>query len=164
MMGTKRKRKPILSDKWLQDIWNIRSLDYGETELADLDMLISSAVARCLKEDEGDRREQAATLSYLLDEHISVAMFDFYTSEARRDLKIQASHFLALIAMTRRFDILDAVLREIGGKALDGRQAKVYRTGVDFLESLNAERALRQRVEEATGRQDHHTPRRPERL
>lgn len=66
--------------------------------------------------------------------------------------------------MTRRFDILDAVLREIDGKALDGRQAKVYRTGVDFLESLNAERALRQRVEEATGRQDHQTPRRPERL
>ncbi|MBD3729292.1 MAG: hypothetical protein IE933_06255 [Sphingomonadales bacterium] len=47
----------------------------------------------------------------------------------------QASRFLALIAMTRRFDILDVVLREVGGTALDGQQAKVFRPGLDYLAS-----------------------------
>lgn len=147
-MGSKGKQKPHLSDEWLADAWNVRGLDYGEAELENFDKLISSAVSRCLKEDDNDRQEQAATLSYLLDEHVSVAMLDSYTSEARRKHKIQASPFLALIAMTRRFDILDAVLREVGGKALDRHDAKVFRVGVDYIASVNADRNLRVGLEE----------------
>ena len=147
-MGSKRKQKPHLSDERLADSWNVRGLDYGEAELEDFDKLISSAVSRCLKEDESDRQEQAATLSYLLNEHVSVAMLDSYTGEARREHKIQASRFLALLAMTRRFDILDAVLREVGGKALDRHDAKVFRIGVDYIASMNANRNLRACLED----------------
>lgn len=147
-MESKRKRMPHLSDERLAEVWNVRGLDHGEAELEDFDKLISSAVSRCLKEDDSSRQEQADTLSYLLNEHISVAMLDSYTSEARRVHKIQASRFLALIAMTRRFDILDAVLREVGGKALDRHDAKVFRVGVDYIASVNANRVLRKDLEE----------------
>jgi hypothetical protein len=143
-----RKRQSKLSDERLHDIWNVRGLDYGERELEDFDVLISSAVSRCLKEDQSDRGEQAATLSYLLGEEVSVATLDSYTSEARRDRKIPASRLFALIAMTRRFDILDAVLREVGGKALDRHDAKVFRVGVDYIANLNAARHLRDSVAE----------------
>jgi hypothetical protein len=137
-----RKRKPKLTDEWLRDVWNVRGLDYGEGELEDFDKLISSAVARCLREDDSRREGQARDLSYLLAEEVSAAMLDAYSSEARRSHRIPASRFLVLIAMTRRFDILDAVLREVGGKALDRHDAKVFRVGVDYVNSVGATRAL----------------------
>jgi len=138
------KRKPKLSDERLHDVWNVRGLDYGEAELENFDQLISSAVARCLKDE--DRAEVAATLSYLLDEEVTVHMLNAYASEARRAFKIPASRFLALIAMTSRFDVLDAVLREVGGKAIDRQGAKVFRIGVDYVASVNAARVLRDSV------------------
>lgn len=143
-----RKRKPVLSDERLHDVWNVRGLDYGERELEDFDKLISSAVARCLREDESDRNQQASDLSSLLGEEVSDAMLNAYSSEARRDHKIPASRFLGLIAMTRRYDILDAVLREVGGKALDRHDAKVFRVGVDYVNSVKASRGLRASLEE----------------
>lgn len=146
-LGRKGKRKPHLTDERLRDIWNVRGLDHVEAELEDFDKLLSSAVARCLKEDDDSRDELAKTLSSLLNEHISVAMLDSYTSEARREHKIPASRFLTLIAVTRRFDILDAVLREIGGKALDRQGAKILRVGMDYAASVRAARVLRESVE-----------------
>lgn len=139
-----KKRKPTLTDERLRDVWNVRGLDYGEGELEGFDKLISSAVSRCLKEDDSHRGEQADTLSYLLGEDVSAFMLDGYSSEARRDHRIPASRFLALIAMTRRFDILDAVLREIGGKALNRHDTKIFRIGVEYVASVNADRALQE--------------------
>lgn len=142
------KRTPRLSDEWLNDIWNVRGLDYGERELENFDKLISSAVARCLKEDADTRAEIAVMLSHLSSEDISVAMLDAYASEARREHKIPASRFLALIAITRRFDILDAVLREIGGKALDRSDARIFRIGKYYVENINATRDLQAVVQD----------------
>ncbi len=105
-MGIKIKRNSRLSNEWVADIWNMRSLDYVENELEDFDKLISAAVSKCLQEDPDSRQAQADMLSYLLGEKISVAMIDSYASESRREHKIPASRFLVLIAMTRRFDIL----------------------------------------------------------
>lgn len=139
---TKAKKTPLLSDTKLQDIWNVHPLDYAEGELADFDKLISSAAARCLSESEYSRSEQADTLSLLLGERVSVAMLNAYTSGARRDHKVPASRFIILIAMTRRFDILDAILREVGGKALDANDAKVFEIGTRYVSSVNAERDL----------------------
>ena len=141
-----RKRKPTLSIERLRDVWNVRGLEDVEGELEDFDKLVSSAVSRCLREHKGNRDEQAADLSYLLGEEISAAMLDSYSSEARREHKISASRFLALIAMTGRFDILDAVLREVGGKALDRYDAKVFHIGVDYVASVNANRILREDI------------------
>ena len=142
------KRKPSLSDERLADIWNVRGLDYAEGELADFDKLISSAVSRCLADDEDDRAELADLVSLVLGERVSVMMLDAYASEARRGQRIPASRFLALIAVTRRFDILDAVLREVGGKALDRSDARVYRLGRRYLDSLQASRRLREAATE----------------
>lgn len=50
--------------------------------------------------------------------------------------------------MTRRFDILDAVLREVGGKAMDWHDAKVFRVGADYVNCLGASRALRESLAE----------------
>lgn len=138
------KRKPTLSDERLADIWNVRGIDYAEGELAGFDKLISSAVSRCLADDEDNRAELADLVSLVLGERVSVMMLDAYASEARRGQRIPASRFLALIAVTRRFDILDAVLREIGGKALDRSDAQVYRLGRRYLDSLHASRRLRE--------------------
>lgn len=147
-MAGKRKLNQTLTDKWLKDSWNVRGLDYGESELENFDKLISSAVARCLKEDGGNRQQQADHLSYLLGQDISVAMLNAYSSEGRREHKIPASRFLVLIAMTRRYDILDAVLREVGGKALDRHEAKMLRVGHDHLESVRASSSLRDSLAE----------------
>lgn len=142
------KRKPALSDDRMRDVWNVRGLDYGEAELANFEKLICSAVSRCLAEDPSNREEIAGHLSYILGEEVSVAMLDAYASEARQEHKIHASRFLALIAMTKRFDILDAVLREVGGKAVDWHGAKVLRVGYDFLGSVRANRDLRESLAE----------------
>lgn len=135
----KVRKNPFLSDEMLRDIWNVRPLDYAEGELKDFDALVSSAVARCLNESEYSRAEQADMLSFLLGDSVSVAMLNAYTSGARRDHRVPASRLLLLIAMTRRFDILDALLREVGGKALDQNDAKVYEIGTKFVASLNAD-------------------------
>lgn len=138
------KRKSKLSEKWLHDIWNVRALDYGDGELEDFDQLISSAVAQCLQEE--NRAEIAATLSYLLGEEISVHMLNAYASEARRTFRIPASRLFALIAVTRRYDLLDAIVREVGGKALDRHDAKVFRIGVDYVANVSSARTLRENL------------------
>ncbi|MBB4100747.1 hypothetical protein [Sphingomonas kyeonggiensis] len=143
-----KKRKPFLSDERLRDVWNVRPLDYADDELQDFDKLISSAVARCLAEDDGNRAEIAALLSMLLGERVSVQMLDAYASEARRIHRIPASRFLALIAVTRRFDLLDAVLREVGGKALDRSDARIFKLGVHYLTKVNASRVLGEAIDE----------------
>ena len=138
----KIRKNPFLSDARLSDIWNVRQIDYAEGEFKDFDLLISSAVARCLNESDRSRTEQAEMLSFLLGEPVSVAMLNAYTSGARRDHRVPASRFIVIIAITRRFDLLDAILREVGGKALDANDAKIFEIGKRYVESLNAERAL----------------------
>jgi hypothetical protein len=140
----KVRKNPFLSDARLSDIWNVRQIDYAEGEFKDFDLLISSAVARCLNESDRSRTEQAEMLSFLLGEPVSVAMLNAYTSGARRDHRVPASRFIIIIAITRRFDILDALLREVGGKALDQNDAKVYEIGTKFVTSLNAEHDLQE--------------------
>jgi hypothetical protein len=142
------KRKPRLSDQRLRDIWNVRTLDYADGELEHFDKLIASAVSRCLAENEADRAGLAADLSCLLGQEVSVAMMNAYTSEARREHPIPAYRFLALIAMTRRFDILDAVVREVGGKALDYSDAQVFKLGKSYLANIHSSRQLQATVTE----------------
>jgi hypothetical protein len=122
----------------------LHPVDCGEAELAHFDRLISSAVGRCL--DSENRAEIARDLSIVFGEEISVHMLNAYASEARTQHKIPASRFLALIGLTRRFDILDAVLRDVGGKALNESDAKEFRIGRSYVASLNAARTLREDV------------------
>lgn len=98
-------------------------------DLAGLDRVIASTVGRALKEDPRSRPEVAGAMSALLDEEIGRFMLDAYASEARDTHNISAARFLALIAATGRFDLLDSVMRRIGAAVLVGEQIHTARVG-----------------------------------
>lgn len=93
-----------------------------DAALAGLDRYIAAAIARALKEDSRSRPEVAAAMTALLDEDVSRWMLDAYASPAREHHNISADRFLAFIAVTKRFDILDAALRRIGAALLVGEE------------------------------------------
>ena len=61
----------------------------------------------------------------------------------RFELVRQAGDGVALFANLVA-GLLDAVLREVGGKALDRSDAQVYRFGRRYLDSVHASRRLRE--------------------
>ncbi len=132
------KRRPTLTDNRLREKWSVRQPDGTLGCLEGLDKFMASAVSRCLKEDSRSRGDIADALSDYLSERISTLMLDAYSSEARREHPIPTHRFFALIAVTERFDVLDAVVRQIGAKALDQQQTKVYRLGLAQLQSIES--------------------------
>lgn len=94
----------------------------ADAALAGFDRFIARSVARALKEDVRQRSAIAIAMSELLDEEISKFMLDAYASEARDNHNISADRFLALIAVTQRFDLLDVALRRIGAALLVGEE------------------------------------------
>lgn len=97
--------------------------------LAGFERQISRAVAQMLKEDERSREFIAAAMGELLDEDISRYMLDAYASAARPEHKVIASRFLALVAVTGRYDLLDRVLRHVGAAVLVGEEVHTARLG-----------------------------------
>lgn len=113
--------------------------------LAGLDRMVAAGVARALKEDKRSRREIAARMGDLLDEDVTAFMLDAYASEARDQHNISVSRFLALIAATERFDILDAIAARVGAKVLVGDE--VHTALLGHLKAQAAE--LQQQIREA---------------
>jgi hypothetical protein len=105
-------------------------------DLAGLERMMSAAVARMLKEDPRSREEVAGRMSALLGEEISRWMLDAYASEAREAHHISAARFLALVAATDRFDVLDSAAIRIGARVLVGEEVHTARVG-----HLRAEKA-----------------------
>lgn len=101
----------------------------SEGDLAGLSKQIASGCARALKEDTRSRDEIAGHVSALLSEQVSRHMLDAYASEARDEHNVSAARFLALIAATGRFDILDAVISKIGARTLVGEEVHAARLG-----------------------------------
>lgn len=123
------KRRPALDSSQLGFTFDPPVPARREADLAGLDRVIAAGVARALKEDPRSRDEVAGAVSALLAEGVSRMMLDAYASEARDQHNISAGRFLALVAVTKRFDILDAVLRRIGAAALVGEELHVARVG-----------------------------------
>ena len=98
-------------------------------DLAGLGRLIAAKVALALKEDLRSREVIAAKVSELLDEEVTRGMLDAYASEARDNHNISAARFFALIAVTERFDLLDACGRRIGVALLVGEELMTARLG-----------------------------------
>lgn len=98
-------------------------------DLAGLDRLIAASVARMLRDDPRTRDEISAAMGELLDEDVSRGMLDAYASEARDKHNISAGRFIALIAVCKRYDILDHVLRRIGAAVLVGEEIATARAG-----------------------------------
>ncbi len=100
-----------------------------DADLAGLERVIAATVARILKEDDRSRDEIAGRMSALLAEEVTRWMLDAYASEARDNHNISAARFLALVAATERFDLLDAALRRIGAAVLVGEEIHAARLG-----------------------------------
>lgn len=98
-------------------------------ELAGLERQISRAVSDMLKHDPRSRERMSADMSELLDEDISRHMLDAYASPAREEHKVPMSRFLALVAVTKRYDLLDRLLRQIGAAVLVGEEVHTARLG-----------------------------------
>jgi hypothetical protein len=101
----------------------------GVAELAGLERRINALVGTVLASDPRPREVIAAEMSVLLDEPISRAMLDAYSSPARHEHKVPASRLFALLAVTDRQDLLDPIMREIGAALLVGDEVKTARLG-----------------------------------
>lgn len=101
----------------------------ASADLAGFERLIAAKVARALKDDERSREVVAAEMTDLLGEEVTRWMLDAYASEARDNHNISAARFLALIAVTDRFDILDSAVRRIGAALLVGEEIMTAHLG-----------------------------------
>ena len=97
--------------------------------LAGLDARTARMVAEALQGDDRSREVIAAEISVLLDTEVSKLMLDGYASPAREGVNISFARMLALIAVTKRFDLLDRELREIGAAVLVGEEIHAARLG-----------------------------------
>ncbi|MDE1917637.1 MAG: hypothetical protein KGJ57_18340 [Sphingomonadales bacterium] len=97
--------------------------------LAGLERQICAEVGVILNSDSRPRELIAAEVSVLLGEEVSRAMLDAYSSPAREGHKVPMSRFLALVAVTQRYDRLDLLLRPIGAAVLVGEEIHTARLG-----------------------------------
>lgn len=123
------KRTPALDPAQLGFSFEAPRPARREADLAGLDRVVASGVAQALKGDARSREEIAGAMSALLSEEVTRWMLDAYASEAREQHNISAGRFLALVAVTGRFDILDGVLFRVGTRVLVGEEVHTARVG-----------------------------------
>lgn len=123
------KRRPSIDPSQLGFTFEPPVPARGDAALAGLEKRYAATVALALKEDERSREEIAGAMSALLAERVSKEMLDAYASEAREGHNISAARFEALIAVTDRFDLLDARMREIGASVLVGEEIAAAEIG-----------------------------------
>lgn len=123
------KRRPALHPDQLGFTFDLSPRPAREGGLAGLGRQVASAVAYALKDDPRTRDEIAGALSAMVDQPVSKFMLDAYASEARDQHAISADRFLALIAVTNRHDLLDALVRQIGAALLVGEEIYTARVG-----------------------------------
>lgn len=123
------KRNPAFESAQLGFSFEAPRPDVAEGALADLDRVVASAVATILKEDPRSRWEVAGQVSALMDADVSKATLDKYCSEASPEHNISFARALAIVVATRRYDILDALLRRIGCALLRGEEIELAEIG-----------------------------------
>lgn len=101
----------------------------GSAGLAGLEAMICTQVGSILASDSRPREIIAAEMSILLGEDVSKSMLDAYSSPARTEHRVPMSRFFALVLVTKRHDLLDPLLREIGAALLIGAEVKTARLG-----------------------------------
>ena len=123
------KRRPAFNPNQLAFTFDVSPVPRDEGALAGLSRVVSSAVARIIKEDERSRPMLAAALSEILGESIDKMTIDGWASEARDRFNISFARMLALVSVTDRVDVLDVLLREIGVAALFGEEIMTAQLG-----------------------------------
>jgi hypothetical protein len=114
----------------------------AEGGLRDLERQVSAAVGNILTKHPGSRFEVAGGVSALLDTDVTKSMLDAYSAEAKDTHNISVARFLALIVVSQRFDVLDAILRQIGCGVLVGEE--IYLAEAGHLRAM--EREIKQRL------------------
>lgn len=104
-------------------------LDQSAGSLAGLERAICEMVATILNTDERSREEIAAKVSVLMDEEVTRAMLDAYSSPARTEHRVPMSRALAIVVATERHDLLDPIMRKIGAGLLVGDEVMTARIG-----------------------------------
>lgn len=142
------KRKPTFNPAQLGFTFDPIPGVIAEGELEGLDKLVASAVSRILSEDPRSRWEIAGSVSGLLADTVSKPMLDAYSAESKEDHNISFARFLALIAETQRYDILNELLKKIGAKVIVGDEILTVELGhvSSQIETLQARKRLLQRV------------------
>ncbi len=123
------KRRASISDAQIAFTFDPPVPATMPADLAGLDRMVAAAVATALKEDVRPREVIAGEMSALLGEPVTKLMLDAYASEARDQHNIPAHRALALVAVTERFDLLDALARRIGAAILVGEELLAARRG-----------------------------------
>lgn len=123
------KRRPAFSSAQLAFTFEVTPTPRHEGALAGLAREVSSAVARIINEDERSRPMLAGALSEILDESIDKMTLDGWASESRDRFNVPFYRLLALVAVTNRVDVLDALLRKIGVAALFGEEIRTAQLG-----------------------------------
>ncbi len=123
------KRRPSISEAQIAFTFDPPVPARMPADLAGLDRMVAAAVATALKEDTRPREVVAGAMSALLGEPVTKLMLDAYASEARDQHNIPAHRALALVAVTERFDLLDALARRIGAAILVGEELHAARRG-----------------------------------
>lgn len=123
------KRKPALNTAQMAFTFDAPRPDVSEGALSGMDRLVASGVAAILKEDPRSRFEVAGQVSALMDADISKLMLDAYASESRDGHNISLARFLGLVVATQRFDVLDALLRQVGCAVVVGEEILLAEIG-----------------------------------
>jgi hypothetical protein len=68
-------------------------------------------------------------MSLLMGEDVTPAMIDAYASEARTGHNIPAARWWALVAVTGRFDVADAMATRTGARVISGEEIRATELG-----------------------------------
>jgi hypothetical protein len=148
------KRRPAFDAGQLAFSFEPASPPAQEGGLFGLDRAVGSAISQILKDDPRSRFEVAGAMSAMLGDEVSKAMLDAYSAEAKDGHNISVARFLALIAQSGRFDVLDALVRRIGAHVVVGEESLTVELGhiETQMERLKARRGVLKRIAPAIQR------------
>ncbi len=110
----------------------VRQIPHVEGQLEGLDRRVASAVGHILAEASRagrTRYDVAGGVSELLGDDVSKMMLDAYASESREGHNISFGRFLALVADTHSYGVLNALLAEIGATIVVGEEIATVELG-----------------------------------
>lgn len=123
------KRRPALSDLQMAFSFDAPAAATAAGDLAGFGAMVAASVARICRDDTRGRAAIAAMMTDVLAEPVSKAMLDAYASESREQHSIPAHRWLALIAVTGRFDVADAIITRCGARVLSGDEIRAAELG-----------------------------------
>jgi hypothetical protein len=143
------KRRPALTDLQMVFSFDVPQAATEAGDLAGFGAMMAASVARACRESGRTRADIAQAMSALLGEPVSKAMLDAYCSESREQHAIPAHRWFALITVTGRWDIADAMTARCGARILSGDEIRAAELGHVQAQMTELQERLRQLKSEA---------------